>query len=90
VVWLCRIEFGGVALFLCALIVRLMVRQAGALVRAYAAEDWLLLAGSLVTAGRVVLVPWTGPIGTGWLWMFAATCATHLVVKGLRAIRVEN
>ena len=89
-VWFCRIEFGTVAIFLCALIVRLMVRQAGALMRASAAEDWLLLAGSLATAGRMMVVPWSGPIGAGWIWMFAVTCATHLVVKGFRAIRVEN
>ncbi len=90
VAWLCRVEFGAVALCLCAVIARLMVREAGALVRACSAEDWLLLAGSLATAGRMVLVPWMGDVGTGWIWVFAVTCAAHLAAKGVRATRVEN
>lgn len=88
--WLWRIEFGAVALCLCAVIVRLMVSEAGALVRECAPEDWLLLAGSLATAGRVVVMPWAGQVGTGWIWVFAVTCAAHLAVKGFRATRVEN
>jgi hypothetical protein len=35
-------------------------------------------------------MPWVGPLGRGWIWMFAATCAMHLAVKGFRATRVEN
>lgn len=88
--WLGRIEFGAVALFLGAVMARLMVRKAGALLRACEAEDWLLLAGSLATAGRMVSAPWWGDVGTGWIWGFAVTCAVHLAVKGFRATRVEN
>lgn len=90
VLWLWRAEFGAVALCLCAVMARLMVREAGALIRQAAAEDWLLLAGSLAAAGRVVLVPWVGVVDKGWIWMFAVTCATHLAVKGFRATRAEN
>jgi hypothetical protein len=90
VVWLCRVEFGAVALCLCAVIARVMVREGAAFARACAAEDWLLLAGSLATVGRMVMAPWMGDVGAGWVWMFAATCAAHLAVKGFRATRVEN
>jgi hypothetical protein len=90
VAWLWRVEFGAVALCLSAVILRLMVREAGALARAAKAEDWLLLAGALVTAGRVAVLPWAGDLATGWVWMFAATCAVHLAAKGFRATRVEN
>ncbi len=90
VAWLCRVEFGAVALCLCGVIARVMVREGGALVRASVAEDWLLLAGSLATAGRMVMAPWMGNVGAVWIWLFAATCAAHLAVKGFRATRVEN
>ena len=88
--WLGRIEFGAVALFLGAVMARLMVRKAGALLRACEAEDWLLLAGSLATAGRMVIAPWLGDVGTGWVWVFAVICAVHLAVKGFRATRIAN
>ena len=88
--WLWRVEFGAVAICLCAVIVRLMVREGGALMREAGAEDWLLLAGSLATATRVVLAPWMGDVGTRWVWMFAVTCGVHLAVKGFRATQVEN
>lgn len=88
--WLWRIEFGAVALCLGAVMARLMVRESAALLRAGEAEDWLLLAGSLVTAGRVVIAPWWGDVGTGWVWVFAVICAVHLAVKGFRATRVAN
>lgn len=88
--WLWRVEFGAVALCFCAVIARLMVRQGGALLRACAAEDWLLLAASLAAAGRIVLTPWMGQVETGWVWMFAVTCAVHLAVKGFRTTRIEN
>ena len=90
VAWLWRVEFGAVALCLYAVMVRFMVREAGALARACAAEDWFLLAGSLATAGRLVLAPWRGDLGAGWVWVFAVTCAVHLAVKGIRASRVKN
>ena len=89
-VWLWRTEVGAVALCLCAVIVRLMVREARTLMRECVAEDWLLLAGSLATAGRIAIMPWTGPVGTRWVWIFAVTCAMYLIAKGLRATRVEN
>lgn len=88
--WLWRVEFGVVALCLCAVIVRLMVREGWTLVRACVAEDWLLLAGTLATAGRMAMAPWMGDVGTGWVWVFAVTCAAHLAAKGFRAIQVEN
>lgn len=88
--WLWRVEFGAVALCLCAVIVRLLVREAGALMRASGAEDWLLLAGAVVTAARVALRPWSGQIQQGWLWLFAVICVTHLAVKGFRATRVKS
>ena len=90
VAWLGRVEFGAVALCLCVVIVRLMVREARTLARECVAEDWLLLAGTLTTAGRVAMVPWMGDVGTGWVWLFAGTCAAHLAAKGYRATRVEN
>jgi hypothetical protein len=90
VAWLCRVEFGAVALCLCAVIGRLILREAGALVRRCAAEDWLLLAGSLGTAGRMAVTPWMGHLDTGWVWLFGAVCAVHVSVKGIRAARVEN
>lgn len=73
-----------------AVIVRLLVREAGALLRASEAEDWLLLAGSLVTAGRIAMVPWSGQVHEGWVWGFALICATHLAVKWFRATRVKS
>ena len=88
--WLWRVEFGAVGLCFFAVIARLMVREAGALVRGCAAEDWLLLAGSLATAGRVVMAPWVGQVQTGWVWAFAGICAVYLAVKGLRATGAEN
>lgn len=88
--WLWRIEFGAVALCLMAVIVRLIVRAWRALVRDSGAEDWALLAGSLVTAGRVAGMPWLGRVGTGWVWAYAAICAVHLAVKGFRATQVRN
>jgi hypothetical protein len=90
VAWLWRIEFGAVALCLGAVMARLIMREAGTLLRADETEDWLLLAGSLATAGRVVAAPRMGDVGAGWVWMFAVTCAAHLAVKGFRATRVEN
>jgi hypothetical protein len=90
VAWLWRVEFGAVALCMCAVIVRFLVREAGALVRASGAEDWLLLAGALATAGRVAIVPWSGQVQRVWVWVFALICATHLAVKGLRATRVKS
>jgi hypothetical protein len=69
---------------------RLMVREVPALLREALAEDWLLLAGALAAAGRVVLVPWAGSVRSGWIWMFAMTCAAYLAVKGFRATRIEN
>jgi hypothetical protein len=90
VAWLGRVEFGAVALCLFAVIVRLMVREAAAMLRACAAEDWLLLAGTLGTAGRVSATLWMGDVGRGWVWAFAVICAVHLAVKGFRATRVEN
>ena len=89
-VWLWRIEVGAVALCLCAVIVRLMVREARTLMRECVAEDWLLLASSLATAGRVAILPWAGPVDRRWIWIFAATCAMYLIAKGFRATRVEN
>jgi hypothetical protein len=88
--WLWQVEFGAVALCLLGVIVRLIVREAGALVRAARAEDWLLLAGALVTVGRVAMLSWAGDLATGWVWMFAATCGVHLAVKGFRATRVKS
>jgi len=90
VAWLWRVEFGAVALCLLGVIVRLIVREAGALARAARVEDWLLLAGTLVTVGRVTMLPWAGDLATGWVWMFAATCVVHLAVKGFRATRVKS
>ena len=63
---------------------RLMVREGKALLQASMAEDWLLLAGSLVTAARVAAAPWVGNVGTRWVWVFAAICAAYLAVKGFR------
>ena len=88
--WLWRVEFGAVALLMGAVIVRLVVREAGALLRASEAEDWLLLAGSLVTAGRVAMVPWSGQVQEGWLWGFALICAAHLAAKVFRAPRAKS
>ena len=65
---------------------RLMVREGRALLRACVAEDWLLLAGSLATAGRVAAAPWVGDVGTLWVWVFAVICAAHLAVKGFRQL----
>jgi hypothetical protein len=90
VAWLGRVEFGAVAFCVCAVIARVMVREAAALARACAAEDWLLLVGSVATAGRVAMVPWMGAVGRGWVWIFALTCVAHLAVKGFRATRVES
>ena len=73
-----------------AVIVRLLVRETGALMRASRAEDWLLLAGALVTAGRVAIMPWSGPVQGAWVWGFALICTTHLAVKGFRATRVKS
>jgi hypothetical protein len=90
VAWLWRIEFGAVALCLGAVMVRLMAREGRRLMRVCAPEDWLLLAGALATAARVAMAPWRGDVGTGWVWLFAVTCAAHLAAKGYRATRVEN
>ena len=65
---------------------RLMVREGRALLRACAAEDWLLLAGSLATAGRGAAAPWAGNVGTRWVWVFAAICAAYLALKGFRQL----
>jgi len=89
VAWLWRIEFGAVALCTCAVIVRLLVRETGALIRASRSEDLLLLAGTLATAGRVAMVPWSGQVQKGWVWVFAVVCAMHLAVKAFRATRVK-
>ena len=90
VAWLWRVEFGAVGLCMCAVIVRVLLREAGALLRGCAAEDWLLLAGALATTGRVAMAPWSGQVQKGWIWMFAVVCATHLAVKGFRATRVRS
>ena len=89
-VWLCRAEFGAIALGFFALIVRLIVRGGGALLREALGEDWLLLVGSLATAGRVAMLPWLGDVGAAWIWVFAATCATHLAVKGFRQLELRT
>ena len=88
--WLWRVEFGAVAFCLGAVVARLMVREGAAFLRACAAEDWLLLAGALATAGRLAAAPWIGDVGMVWIWVFAVICAAHLAVKGFRATRVEN
>jgi len=90
VAWLWRVEFGAVALGMCAVIVRLLLREAGGLMRASRGEDWLLLAATLLTAGRVAMVPWSGQMQKDWVWVFAVACATHLAVKAFRATRVKS
>jgi hypothetical protein len=86
VAWLLRVEFGAVALVFCAVLARLLLREARVFRRVRAAEDWMLLAAAAVTAARVTM----GAPETAWVWGFGLMCAAYLAAKGMRATRVEN